>query len=60
MNVVFFPLDDSASCEFCLPMFRNSLSVKMEQSAPKRRQIKFRRRGITQRIEYNIQNTAKF
>ena len=32
----------------------------MEQSAPKRRHIKFRRRGITQKKEYNIQNTRKF
>jgi hypothetical protein len=28
-------------------------------SVPKRRHIKFRRRGITQKKEYNIQNTAK-
>ena len=33
--------------------------MKMEQSVPKRRHIKFRRRGITQRKTYNIQNTAK-
>jgi len=29
------------------------------QSVPKRRHIKFRRRGITQKKTYNIQNTAK-
>ena len=29
------------------------------QSVPKRRHIKFRRRGITQKEKYNIQNTAK-
>ena len=29
------------------------------QSVPKRRHIKFRRRGITQKKSYNIQNTAK-
>ena len=29
------------------------------QSVPKRRHIKFRRRGITQMKAYNIQNTAK-
>jgi len=29
------------------------------QSVPKRRYIKFRRRGITQKKTYNIQNTAK-
>jgi hypothetical protein len=33
--------------------------MKMEQSVPKRRHIKFRSRGITQNKEYNIQNTAK-
>jgi len=31
----------------------------MEQSISKRRNIKFRRRGITQKKEYNIRNTAK-
>ena len=31
----------------------------MEQSVPKRRHIKFRRRVITQKKAYNIQNTAK-
>ena len=33
--------------------------MKMEQSVPKRRHIKFRRRGITQKKAYNIQNTVK-
>jgi hypothetical protein len=33
--------------------------MKMEQSVPKRRHIKFRRRGITQKKTYNVQNTAK-
>ena len=33
--------------------------MKMEQSVPKRRNIKFRRRGITQKEAYNIQNTVK-
>jgi len=33
--------------------------TKMEQSVPKRRYIKFIRRGITQKKVYNIQNTAK-
>jgi hypothetical protein len=32
----------------------------MEQSVPKRRRIKFRRRGITQKKDYNIQNRRKF
>jgi len=29
------------------------------ESVPKRRHIKFRRRGITQKKAYNIQNTTK-
>ena len=33
--------------------------MKMEQSVPKRRHIKFRRRRITQNKTYNIQNKAK-
>ena len=36
-----------------------SRPMKMEQSVPKRRHIHFRRRGITQKKAYNIQNTAK-
>jgi len=39
--------------------FFTYLPMKMEQSVPKRRHIKFRRRGITQKKTYNIQNTAK-
>jgi hypothetical protein len=35
------------------------LPMKMEQSVPKRRHIKFRRRGITQKKAYNVQNKAK-
>ena len=33
--------------------------MKMEQSVSKRRHINVRRRGITQKKECNIQNTAK-
>jgi len=33
--------------------------MKMEQSVPKRRHITFRRRGISQKKAYNIQNKAK-
>jgi len=40
-------------------LHRFTLPIKMEQSVPKRRHIKFRRRGITQKREYDIQNTAK-
>jgi hypothetical protein len=31
--------------------------MKMEQSVPKRRHIKFRRRGITQKETYKIHNS---
>ena len=34
--------------------------MKMEQSVPKRRHIKFVRRGITQREEYDKHKTRKF
>jgi hypothetical protein len=33
--------------------------MRIEQSDPKRRYIKFGRRGITHKKEYNIQNIAK-
>jgi len=33
--------------------------MEMEQNVPKRRHIKFRSLGITQKKTYNIQNTAK-
>jgi len=33
--------------------------MKMEQSVPKRRHVKFRRRRIAQKKVYNIQNRAK-
>ena len=39
--------------------FCTYLPIKMEQSAPKRRHKKFRRREITQKKTCNIQNTAK-
>jgi len=35
------------------------MTVKLKQSVPKRRHIKFRRRGITQKKAYNIQNAAE-
>ena len=34
--------------------------MNMEESVPKRRHIKFRRRGITRNKEYNIHDKAKF
>jgi len=46
-----------------MPTFRNTVPssppMKMEQNVPKRRHIKFRRREITQKKRYSIQNTAK-
>jgi len=39
-------------------IFHTYMPMKMEQSVPKRRHIKFRRQGITQKKKYNIQNTA--
>jgi len=61
---------DSRASEFYMPTFRNTLfhlhgqartylPMKMEQSVPKRRHIKFRSRAITQKKAYNIQDTAK-
>ena len=67
--VLCFLLGDSPASEFYMPTFRNTLSfpstrtylpMKMEQSVPKRRHIKFRRRGIAQQKSYNIQDKAKF
>jgi len=64
-------LCDSPASEFYVRTFRNTVcsicirgvsrknSSCLHRSVPKRRHIKFRRRGITQKKEYNIQNTAK-
>jgi hypothetical protein len=64
--IEWFLLGNSPAYEFYVPTFRNTLfhfhrriGMKMEQSVPKRRYIKFRRRGITREKAYNIQNTAK-
>jgi len=68
--VLCFLLGNSPASKFYMPTFRNTLPhlhrqvgtylpMKMEQSVPKRRHIKFRRRGITQKKTYNIQNAAK-
>jgi hypothetical protein len=69
---VFFLLGYSPASEFYISTFRNVVSsifmggvrtkgqpMKMEQSIPKRLHMKFRRRGITQKKEYIIQNTAR-
>jgi len=49
-----------------MPKFRNTLfhfntylPMKMKQSGPKLRHIKFRRRGITLKKAYNIQKKTK-
>jgi len=47
VNVVFFLLGDSLASEFHVPTFQN------RQSVLKRRHITFRRRGITQKKEYD-------
>ena len=53
-------LCNSPASEFYMPTFRNTLfhlykhlPMKMEQSVPKRWNIKFRHRGITQKRTYN-------
>jgi len=68
LNVVCFLLGNPPASELYIPTFRNILfhfhrQVGMkylpayedgtEQSGPKRRHIKFRRRGITQSKAYN-------
>jgi len=61
---------NSPKSEFYVPTFRDTLFHLHRQvptclrrwnrqSVPKRWHIKFRRRGITQKKTYNIQNTAK-
>ena len=49
LNVVCFLLGDSPASEFYMPTFRSKHSV------PKRRHIKFRLRGITQKKAYKYQ-----
>jgi hypothetical protein len=53
MNVVFFPLVDSLSSKF----FLFTRPIKTEQSFPKRRHIKFGRRGITKKNTKKEPNT---
>jgi hypothetical protein len=63
---VFFLLGGSPTSEFYVPTFRHTLlrlhrwsTVSEDGTVPKRRHIKVRRRGITQKKEYNIRNTTK-
>jgi hypothetical protein len=70
--VVCFLLGNSPASEFYTPTLWNTqfqlhrqvgaptcLWIWKRQSVPKRRHIKFRRRGITQKKAYNIQITVK-
>jgi len=65
LNIVCFLLADSPAPEFYMLTFRNTLSartylpMKMEQSVPKRRHIKFKRRGITQKKAHNTLMTYR-
>ena len=54
LYVLCFLLGNSLACGVYTPTFRN------RQSVPKRRHINYRRRGITQKKAYNIQNTIGF
>jgi len=68
--VVLFLLGDSPPSEFYVPTFRNTVCYIFighvntiyedgTDSVPKFQHIKFRKRGITQKNEYTIRNTAK-
>ena len=59
-------LGNSPASEFYMPTFQNTVCTIFRgayedgtESVPKRRHIKFRCQGITQKKAYNIQNTAK-
>jgi hypothetical protein len=51
----YFVSGDSQASEFCAEISEHSV----KDSVPKRRHLKFRRRGVTQNKEYIIYNTAK-
>ena len=53
------PSSQAGRCVWKFPHTPTCLWRWNRQSVPKRRHIKFRRRGITQKKSYNIQNTAK-
>jgi hypothetical protein len=56
MGAEFYHADGLAEGETNLTILHTYLPMKMEQSVPKRRHTKFRRRGITQKKTYNIDN----
>ena len=60
VNVVVFIFGDSQASEFYVPSFRNTLCLFRLHRSPKRRHIKFRRRGITQKKEYNKKYDGSF
>ena len=57
LNVASFLLGNSPVSEYYI--LDTYLPMNMEQSVPKRRHIKFRGRGITQKKAYSIQDTVK-
>ena len=71
-NVVYFLLGNSQASKLYMPTFRNTLfhlhrrigmkdpPMKMEYSVPKRRYIKFRRRGFTQKNAYKKERSGCF
>jgi hypothetical protein len=56
--VVFFLLGKSPASEFCVPEAYTTFEDGTDRMF-RNVDTKFRRRGITQKKEYNIQNTAK-
>ena len=73
LNVVSFLLSNSLLSEFYMPKYRNTLFHLHRQvgaptylrrwkreSVPKRRHIKFRHRGITQKKTYDIEFVFSF
>jgi hypothetical protein len=65
VNVVCFLLGNSPTSEFYMPTFRHTqfhrhreVGMKMEQSVPKHRHVKFRRRGITLKRKHTTKSTA--
>jgi len=59
LNVIWVRPQNVPTC-FSETLLNTYLPMKMEQSVPKRRHIKFRRRGITQKKICNIWNEMFF
>jgi hypothetical protein len=55
LNVVCFILGNCPASEFCTPTLRNTLLFHLHRQVG----MNFRRRGITQKKAYNIQNGVK-